>query len=284
MWQRCVSFLPDTGRRFFRKWTRPSCFPALIPIFLQMKDSLLVLVTGFGLLIFALSGFYDGAVGPHTTTSAPVSLEQVEADTSAPSSSADLVSVDLRLAATPVPAGETVRAAAVLDIKEGWHVNAHRPTYDYLIGTSLDWVPVSDVSADNVQYPEPERLHLDFAGGAIDVYEGTTPIFFDVHVSSSAEPGGRQVAGRLRVQACNDRMCLSPSTVKATLSIPVREATATATPTGDSIFEAQASAPAWNTVTAVLQRHGLFIAGGLLVLGTVLFLVVYSWIAPGSEE
>lgn len=283
MWQRCVSFIPDTGRRFFRKWPRPSCFPALVPIFLRMKNSLLGLGIGFGLLIFTASGFFDGAVGSHATKPATASVEQVEVDSTAPSSSADLVSVDLRLAATPVPAGGSVRATAVLDIEEGWHVNAHRPTFDYLIGTVLDVVSASDLSTSDFEYPRPKRFEMDFAGDAIDVYEGTAPIFFDVRAGSSAESGDRRLTGHVRVQACNDRTCLRPSTVTTTLSVPVGDASTTPTPTGDPIFEKRSSW-SWGPVLSMLQQHGLFIAGGLLVLGTVLFLIVYSWMAPGSQE
>jgi DsbC/DsbD-like thiol-disulfide interchange protein len=212
--------------------------------------------------------------------------EQFEADSTLPSSSAELVSVDTRLARTPVPAGEAVRAAVVLTVQKGWHVNAHRPTYDYLIGTALGWTFASDLSVENVEYPRPTRLELDFAGDAIDVYEGRVPIFFNVRPASGAAPGERRLTGRLRVQACNDRTCLRPSTVQVPLSIPVAEANATPTSTDDPLFEEASSGQVPGALISVLRRHGLFLAGGVLALGTVLFLVVYSRLAsrPAPDE
>jgi thiol:disulfide interchange protein DsbD len=56
-----------------------------------------------------------------------------------PSSSAELVTLETRLARRPVPAGREIQAAVLLDVREGWHVNAHEPTLDYLIGTTIDW-------------------------------------------------------------------------------------------------------------------------------------------------
>lgn len=219
-----------------------------------------------------------------STARSTTGLAQAEADTSGPSSSADFVSVETRLAATPVPAGQAVDGALVLEVEEGWHVNAHRPTFDYLIGTTLDWEKVADVSVANVRYPTPERFELDFAGDAIDVYQGTAPIFFDVRPTSAAAPGERRLTGRLRVQACNDRTCLQPSTVTAALSVPVAGAEASSTPTNDPIFEEGRSPSTWSTIVPILRKHGPFIAGGLLALGTVLFLVVYSWVSPRTAD
>jgi len=211
--------------------------------------------------------------------------EQFEADSTLPSSSAELVSVETRLARTPVPAGSEVRAAVVLDVKEGWHVNAHRPTYDYLIGTALDWASGPDLSVDNVKYPRPKRLNLDFAGDAIDVYAGTAPIFFDVRPASGAVPGERRLTARLRVQACNDKTCLRPSTVRATVQIPVAEAGTRAEPTGDPIFEnATASTSIMSTVMPILRQYGFLIAGGVMVLGTVLVLLLVSPAEPPEEQ
>ena len=210
--------------------------------------------------------------------------QQFEADSTQPSSSADLVSVETRLAATPVPAGQAVDGALVLDVEEGWHVNAHRPTFDYLIGTTLDWGASPDVTVDNLQYPKPKRFELDFAGDVIDVYEGTAPIFFTVRPSPGATPGEQRLTGRVRVQACNDRTCLRPSTVNTTLSVPVADAGATPTSTNDPVFEEARSSSIWGTVVPIVRQYGLFLAGGGLALGTVLFLVVYSWVAPRAAD
>lgn len=210
--------------------------------------------------------------------------QKSEADSMQPSSSADLVSVKTRLAATPVPAGKAVEGAVVLEIKEGWHVNAHRPTFDYLIGTTLDWSTSSNIRVDDLQYPDPKQFELDFAGDAIAVYEGRAPIFFTVRPARGTAPGNHRLTGRLRVQACNDRTCLQPSTVTATLSVPVAEAGATPIPTEEPVFEEAQSTSVWSTVVPILRQYGLFLAGGVLVLGTVLFLIVYSWVAPQADD
>jgi len=206
-----------------------------------------------------------------------------EADSTLPSSSADLVSVETKLARTPVPANANTQAAVVLNIQDGWHVNAHEPTYDYLIGTQLAWTAPADVAVEGVRYPSPKRYDLQFADGAIDVYEGQAPIFLTVRPSASAPPGERRLTGRLRVQACNDQTCLRPSTINVALSVPVAAPGASAPPTGDPIFDAVSSKADGGSGIAFLRQHGLFLAGGALVLGTVLFLVVYGRVASSAD-
>jgi len=237
-----------------------------------------------GLLLLIASGGAAPVCAQNKENPVGELQEQFESDSTLPSSSAELVSVETRLARTPVPVGASVRAAVVLTVQEGWHVNAHRPTYDYLIGTALDWASAPDLSVDNVEYPRPKRLNLDFAGDAIDVYAGTAPIFFDVRAASGATPGDRRLTGRLRVQACNDKTCLRPSTVRATLQVPVAPAGTRAEPTGDSVFEnATASRSVMTTVMPILQQYGFLIAGGVMVLGTVLFLIIHGQVDETTE-
>lgn len=217
--------------------------------------------------------------------------EQFEADSTQPASSAKLVSADMRLKATPVPMGEAVEIALVMEIEEGWHVNAHRPTFDYLIGTSVQWEGGSGMQVTDTRYPAPKSLRLDFAGEAIDAYEGRSVVRARMTPSSGSGPGERRLTGRLRVQACNDKTCLRPATVRATLQVPVAEVGTVSEPTGDPVFGEEApagSAPDAGTgssldgqvIGAFLWKYGALLAGGLLVLGTGLFL----WLQGRVQE
>lgn len=236
---------------------------------LQAGTSLLA-----GLLLF-LGG--EGAVYAQSKENPIGDLqEQFEADSTQPSISADLVSVDLRLAATPVPTGETIRAAAVLTMEEGWHINAHQPTYDYLIGTSVDWATPTGVKVENVRYPPPERLEMGFVEDAIDVYEGIASVFFDLRATPEATPGERRLTGRIRVQACNDRTCLRPSTIRASLPLTIAAKGVKARPTGDPIFKKASSKSTTRTVMSLLRQYGLSIAGGVFVLGTAVVLLLVN--------
>jgi len=237
-------------------------------------------------LVLCLVGATAPAAGQSPSGDNPLqSLQkQFEADSTLPSSSAELVSVETALRRRPLPAGESVRAAVVLDVDDGWHVNARRPTYDYLIGTTLDWTADPDVTVGDTQYPSPKSLQMDFVENPIDVYDGDVVFYADVRARPEATPGERRLTGRLRVQACNDRTCLRPSTVRATLPVPVAEAGAATTPTETALFESDGPALTPATVMNVLRNYGALLAGGVLVLGTILFLIVYSRVQPAADE
>lgn len=203
-----------------------------------------------------------------------------EADSTQPSSCADLVDVETALERTPVLAGEAVRAAVVLTVRDGWHVNAHWPTYDYLIGTEVTWDAIPNLEVHALRYPAPKTLALDFADDVIDVHEGTAVIFAQVRPAAEMAPGDRRVTAAVRVQACSDKTCLRPSTIRAPLTVPVAEASATPTPTGHSAFEGvspvETAEPTIDRAATVafLRTYGALLAGGLLLLGTIFILVI----------
>jgi len=242
----------------------------------------------FGLLaglLFCVGGLAPVPLQAQSGGSNPLqSLQgQFEADSTLPSSSAELVSVEARLARTPVPAGSEVRAAVVLDVKEGWHVNAHEPTLDYLIGTTIEWESQPGLMVNQVQYPDPTRLSLDFAGEELDVYEGRSPVFLTLRPASSTERGERRLTGRLRVQACNDQTCLRPSTINVTVPVPVSEPGAETTASADTLFDSFTTAQASSggkTQGASLQLPtsagevaALFQGGGMILGFGIIFLV-----------
>lgn len=140
-----------------------------------------------------------------------------------PGGSAARVSVDVRLDRSAARPGDTLRAAVVLKIDEGWHANAHEPTLDYLIGTKLDVDPPPEITVLDVRYPQPEVYEFSFAGGQpLAVYSGRSPIVVQVAVANEVAPGRYGLDGTLRIQICNDEICLPPSTLSA--AIPVRVA------------------------------------------------------------
>lgn len=135
-------------------------------------------------------------------------------------SSANRVDVETKLSVDRVKAGSEFKAAVVLDIEDKWHVNANRPSLDYLIGTELTLDPHEHFIIADIRYPEPESQTFAFAGGEeLLVYEHRVAIFVAFRASSSLEPGEHLIEGSLRVQACDDHVCLAPANVP--VSIPV---------------------------------------------------------------
>jgi thiol:disulfide interchange protein DsbD len=196
-----------------------------------------------------------------------------------PTGSAGKVATEIRLSQNVVPAGDTVAAAVVMNIDEGWHVNAHEPTLDYLIGTELNINDQTGLTVSEIQYPKSERFSFAFAGEPLDVYHGSAPIFVTLKASSKLEPGTYTLDGSLRVQACDDKSCLPPSTID--ISIPVDVAAANtgfqsinqelfSGNAGESISSSSASLSD-NSIASMFDERGAILAFlGIFLIGLAL--------------
>ncbi|MGH2568682.1 MAG: cytochrome c biogenesis protein CcdA, partial [Bacteroidota bacterium] len=137
------------------------------------------------------------------------------------SSSASKVRVEAKLSSDKVKAGSTFQAAVILNIAEGWHVNSHTPSESYLIGTALDLQPQEGIIVADMRYPKGKLLKFAFSETPLDVYEDSIAIFLAFRLSDKVSPGGYQMTGSLTVQACNDQVCLAPSTIPVTIPLHV---------------------------------------------------------------
>lgn len=117
--------------------------------------------------------------------------------------------------------GEAGRLAVVLTIEDGWHVNAHEPTYDYLIPTTVSVRPPEGWAEPTVAYPDAEVSTFAFADEPLDVYHGEVVMVAELAVPAGAEAGVHPVAVEVTYQACDDESCLPPVTAGETVEIEV---------------------------------------------------------------
>ncbi len=113
-----------------------------------------------------------------------------------------------------------------LDIQDGWHVNAHQPLQETLIPTvlSLDGdAPAWQLGL--VEYPQPEIVRLGFQQEPLALYQGRVQIRAGLELRSpAAMDKPHLVPVQLRLQACNDRVCLPPETLTLRAPLPYRDA------------------------------------------------------------
>ena len=101
---------------------------------------------------------------------------------------------------------DEIKVTVVID--EGYHVNANPATFDYLIPTSLSVDGVPDL---RLEYPTAMLIKPLFAPDGLKVYEGSI-------VLKGVAPKGTlmkhiPITATLKVQACNDEVCLPPATL-----------------------------------------------------------------------
>lgn len=191
--------------------------------------------------------------------------------------SSEKVDVTTYLSHDAVTAGEHVKAAVVLEIAEDWHVNAHRPTLDYLIGTELTIEPIDGFIIADIRYPEPDAYEFAFASGeSLLVYSGDVPVYLDIRASSKLEEGTYQINGEAQVQACDDMNCLAPSNIPVSLNIEVVQAGEAVQQINEDIFAGYKESPESDVSlqpAEVNEMEALFEDRGLLLAFLALFFI-----------
>jgi thiol:disulfide interchange protein DsbD len=92
------------------------------------------------------------------------------------------------------------------------------PSDEYLIPLRLTWNP-GPLQAVGVTYPQPGTEKFAFSQKPLSIFSGAFDVVTRFKTAPSAALGLTVITGKLRYQACNDRMCLAPKTID--VSIPV---------------------------------------------------------------
>jgi thioredoxin:protein disulfide reductase len=108
--------------------------------------------------------------------------------------------------------GRMVKAAIVMDIPQGLHVQSNKPLDKFLIATKLDVETPAGIKISPIAYPRALMRNLKFSKNKVAVYEGRATIRFNVSVPANYTGGSGEIRGKLRFQACNDESCFPPVT------------------------------------------------------------------------
>jgi uncharacterized protein YyaL (SSP411 family) len=115
---------------------------------------------------------------------------------------------------------KAIRLSVELQIPKDWHINSDQPGHADLIGTKLQLeAEESGWKMGPVNYPEGSRQKLSFQEAPIALYSGETTL--EALVTPGSEPPkGNTLEVSLRLQACNDQVCLPPETPALRLRLP----------------------------------------------------------------
>lgn len=138
-----------------------------------------------------------------------------------PQTSASVVRITPALSVDKVRQGASFNVAVVLDIDNGYHVNSNRPSEQFLIGTSLVLDRLQGLRTFAVRYPRPLVKKFAFSDKPLSVYEGRAILRFSAKAAPQLALGKQVLKGKLRVQACNDEVCLQPRTVEVEIPLEV---------------------------------------------------------------
>jgi len=138
------------------------------------------------------------------------------------------------LSVDKVQPGSLFQIAVVVEIAEGWHVNAN-PAGEGLIGTEILFPDTPHLTFGEAVYPRGEVLKLGSIGEA-PVYHDTITIGIQADLDQNAPIEPMTLDLELRYQACNDDQCLLPETLAFTVPIEIVSIAETIQRTNTAVF------------------------------------------------
>ena len=118
--------------------------------------------------------------------------------------------------------GESRDAVVSLKITDGYHVNANPPSYSYLKATELELQPAAGITVEFITYPDALVKKFSFAEKPLAVYEGQTTLKARLKADKTAPAGIHNLSAKLRVQACDDKVCYAPGALDLTVPVNIK--------------------------------------------------------------
>lgn len=128
----------------------------------------------------------------------------------------ELVKGRAYLSTDKLPAGKTCQIVVLLDIKEGWHVNANPASKDYLIPTKVSFKSKLGTKLSDPAYPKGMDVKLEGEDAPVRVYENEVAIRGTLTVPEKAAGQSDEMEISITFQACRENECLPPKTIKLT--------------------------------------------------------------------
>ena len=102
----------------------------------------------------------------------------------------------------------------ILDIDEGWHLNANPASLEALIPTAVD-IQSDQKSTLEIQYPSGQTIKTPL--GTLDIYEGRVEI--EAIIQSDEPINASKMHALVQLQACKEDICYPPSQI----TLPIQE-------------------------------------------------------------
>ena len=115
--------------------------------------------------------------------------------------------------------GRPIQAAVVLDIPQGFHVNANKPLGKYAVPTVLRVEAPDGIKISPIIYPRSTMHRV--GNDQLAVYDGRAVMRFNVTIPANHESNSMELRARIRFQSCNDEVCFPPVTREITMPIDV---------------------------------------------------------------
>jgi len=120
--------------------------------------------------------------------------------------------------------GETFKAAVIVRVQAGYHINDNAPIDEFLIPTTLVIDDHPDFEVVEILFPKGRRARFSYSEAELVVYEGEVAIGVLLQAKAGAAPGAKTLKASVGYQACDNVSCLPPKELAFSVCVPVAAA------------------------------------------------------------
>ena len=129
--------------------------------------------------------------------------------------------VQASAAPVTVASGGRGEARVTVRVRESWHINANPPSLDYMIPTEVSLAAKGGITAGKPVYPAAREQKLAFEAKPLRVYDHEFEVRLPIIAVAGTSQGKVTLVGEVGFQACNDQVCIAPSSVPFELTVSV---------------------------------------------------------------
>ena len=132
-----------------------------------------------------------------------------------------VVEVKSVLARDAVRPGETFKAAVILKVQAGYHINDNAPLDEFLFPTSVSIEDGPEFEVVEIYYPAGRRARYSYSETELVVYDGEAVLGVLLKAKDGLAPGAKTLKAILSYQACDNTSCLPPKELVFEIAVPV---------------------------------------------------------------
>jgi thiol:disulfide interchange protein DsbD len=135
-----------------------------------------------------------------------------------------VVEVKALLSRDGVRPGETFKAAVILKVQPGYHINNNTPADEFLVPTTVTFDDNTGIEVVEIYYPSGHRGRFAYSQAELIVYEGEAVLGALLKAKAGIPSGPLKLKATLSYQACDNVSCLPPKDLPFEVGIPVVQA------------------------------------------------------------
>ncbi len=132
----------------------------------------------------------------------------------------ELVKAEAHLSVDRLPAGDKCQILIRLTVQPEWHIGANPPLNKDDHVTKVEWKGKLGSKLTEIKYPTGKKFTPE-QGTTQLVYDGKVDIRGTLEIPANAGGSSEEMEIVVYYQACNDKICRIPTTVKLAAKLPV---------------------------------------------------------------